>query len=272
MSWKAAGSRVSAKQLGAQRSEGWREGLRGGWDQGGEQRGQDPKGPLQPAGSFPSPCYRCEHGSGLSIPNSPSIPGIPAAPLSLLQPEGLDTIVCPQGMVAAQAGGSTKDRLLLSLAGMSLSILYTLFMLANGVSLSSSPWQDNLTSTCLFCAPSQFLVHRVTLPLVGHHPARWVHHALVNCVIQALSPCMSFGSSRWQSEFKLQRAFPSLHVPHHPTDLCLLPELHLPRMLQDQPGRVQDRNAQPEGIHKHLNNRRGMKHGEVCNTHQPRWD
>lgn len=58
MSWKAAGSRDSAKQLGAQRSEGWWEGGRSGWDQGGEQRRWGPKEVLQPAACFLSPCYR----------------------------------------------------------------------------------------------------------------------------------------------------------------------------------------------------------------------
>lgn len=174
----------------------------------------------------------------------------------------------------AQAGVSTGNKLLVGLAGMSLSILYIFFfMLANGVSLSSSLQRDNLTSTCPFCAPSQCLIHSVTLLPVGHRSARWVCHALVNCIIQALSPHMSFASSRWQSEFKLQQAFPSLRIPLRPTGvLCLLPEPHLPRMFQDQSGRVQDLNAQPEGTHKLFSNRRGMKHGEVCKTHQPSWD
>lgn len=64
---------------------------------------------------------------------------------------------------------------------------------------------------------------------------------------------MSFASSWWQFEFKVQQAFPSLCIPVHSTGILhLLPELHLLRMLQDQPGRIQDLNAQLEGVHGHL--------------------
>lgn len=65
----------------------------------------------------------------------PLHPGVPAALVSLLQPEDLDTVVCPQGMLKAQAAVTAEDRLLMGLAGVSLSHLVYIFMLANESSL-----------------------------------------------------------------------------------------------------------------------------------------
>lgn len=94
------------------------------------------------------------------ISQIPLHPGVPAALLSLLQPEDLDTVVCPQGMLKAQAPVTAGDRLLMGLAGMSLSYLVHIFMLAN----ESSLWLGNLISTCPFSEPHQSLIHSIALP------------------------------------------------------------------------------------------------------------
>lgn len=82
---------------------------------------------LQTAFSLPA--------TGENIPNPPSIPGVSAALLSCQQPEDLDTVVRPHGLVKAQAAVSAGDRLLVGLAGMILSHLVRVFMLADESSL-----------------------------------------------------------------------------------------------------------------------------------------
>lgn len=53
----------------------------------------------------------------------------------LLQPEDLGTVVCPQGVVMAQAAVSAGDRLLMGLAGIILSHLVHVSMQADENSL-----------------------------------------------------------------------------------------------------------------------------------------